>query len=107
MAHYYIEFLEPKEGVSQEDFQGMVQSAAERWAKEHPEDELVLSIGRTWRLGPRPAYMTIWRLKDLGALGRWNEEFQKPKIAENHAELTEVATIVEAGLYADVGQEVW
>ena len=26
--------------------------ASDRWAEQHPEDELVLNIGRTWRLGP-------------------------------------------------------
>lgn len=105
--YYYIEFVEPTPGVSQQRFQAIVKMSAERWAREHPEDELVLSIGRTWRLGPKPTYMTIWKIKDLNALQRWNEEFQKPDIIEKHSEFTEVATIVDAGLYADLGHEVW
>jgi hypothetical protein len=103
---YYIEFVERNAGVSQERFQEIVKMSTERWAREHPEDELVLNIGRTWRLGPKPTYMTIWKIKDLGTLQRWTEEFQTPNIIEKHSEFTEVATIVDAGLYEDLGREV-
>ena len=51
--HYYVEFVEPKPGVSQKRFQEVVAMASDRSAAAHPEDELVLNIGRTWRLGPR------------------------------------------------------
>jgi hypothetical protein len=106
--HYYIEFVEPKPGVSQKRFQEVVTMASDRWAAAHPEDELVLNIGRTWRLGPRPGvYMTVWRVSDLKVLQRWDDEFQRARIQEEHSEFTEVATIVDAGLYADLGHEVW
>lgn len=61
---YYIEFVEPKPGVTQEQFQQVVSASNERWARDHPDDELVLLIGRTWRLGPKPPYLAIWRIKD-------------------------------------------
>jgi hypothetical protein len=106
--HYYIEFLEPKPGISQRELQKVVAASSDQWAREHPDDELVLNIGRTWRLGPRPGvYMTVWRVRDLAVLKRWDEEFQNPRIAEEHSEFTRVATIVDAGLYADLGAEVW
>lgn len=104
---YYIEFFEAKQGVEQVRFQQVVKMANERWAREHPEDELVLSIGRTWRLGPKPPYMTIWKVKDATVLARWSSEFGQQDIVEKHAEFTDVATIVDAGLYEDVGSEVW
>jgi hypothetical protein len=104
---YYIEFVEPKPGVSQQQFQEVVAMSSERWARDHPEDELVLNIGRTWRLGPRPPYMTIWRVKDSTVLERWRSEFRQPGTISNHAEFTDVATIVDAGLYEDLGGEVW
>jgi hypothetical protein len=107
-VYYYVEFVEPKPGVTQKRFQEVVAMASDRWAAEHPEDELVLNIGRTWRLGPRPGvYMTVWRVRDLAVLERWDEEFQKTRIQEEHSEFTEVATIVDAGVYADLGHEVW
>jgi hypothetical protein len=104
---YYIEFIEPKPGVTQQRFQEVVAMATDRWAREHPEDEVVLNIGRTWRLGPRPPYMTIWKIKDASVLQRWNGEFQTPKIIADHDEFREVATIVDGGLYEDLGGEVW
>lgn len=104
---YYIEFIEPKPGISQEEFQRGVVADTRRWAEHHPEDELVLNIGRTWRLGPQPAYMSIWKIKDAMVLQRWTEEFQTPEIIKDHAEFSQVATIVEAGLYEDIGAEVW
>ena len=104
--YYYIEFLECKSGIAQERFQSVVQMASERWANDHPDDELLLNIGRTWRLGPRPTYMTVWKIKDLATLERWNSSFKESSIMENHREFEEVATIVDAGLYADLGEEV-
>jgi hypothetical protein len=107
-VYYYIEFVEPKPGVSQQRFQEVVTMASDRWAAEHPDDELVLNIGRTWRLGPRPGlYLTVWRVSDLAVLERWDREFQKARIQDEHSEFAEVATIVDAGMYADIGREVW
>src|SRR6202007_2857937 len=90
---YYIEFVEKNEGVSQTEFQQVVRASNERWAAEHPDDELVMIIGRTWRLGPPPTYMVIWRIRDFAAFETWNAEFRKESILENHAEFREVGTI--------------
>lgn len=103
---YYIEFVEKNEGVSQQEFQDVVRASNERWAAEHPDDELVMIIGRTWRLGPRPTYMVIWRIKDFAAFEAWNAEFRKTHVLENHAEFRDVGTIVNAGVYEDLGSEV-
>jgi hypothetical protein len=104
---YYIEFVEPRDGVTQEEFQRVVRMSNDRWATNHPEDELVLSIGRTWRLGPRPPYLTIWKIRDLDTVKRWTGEFHEPQILENHGEFRSVARIVDAGLYEDLGDEIW
>ncbi len=103
---YYIEFVEKNPGVSQERFQQVVRHSSERWAAEHPEDELLLNIGRTWRMGPKPTYMTVWKIKDFSAFQTWNAEFQKADIRDKHGEFEEVATIVDAGVYEDLGDEV-
>jgi hypothetical protein len=103
---YYIEFVEKNEGISQKEFQDVVRASNEQWAAEHPNDELVMMIGRTWRLGPRPTYMTIWRIKDFAAFEVWNTEFQKERILQEHAEFRAVGTIVDAGVYEDLGSEV-
>ncbi len=104
---YYIEFVEPKPGVTQEQFQQVVSASNERWARDHPDDELVLLIGRTWRLGPKPPYLAIWRIKDASTLTRWSTEFQDTETMADHLQFRDVATIVDAGLYEDIGTEVW
>lgn len=103
---YYIEFVEKNPGISQKRFQEIVRMSNERWEREHPGDELVMIIGRTWRMGPKPTYMTIWRIKDFAAFETWNSEFQKTDIIDKHEEFNEVATIVDAGVYEDLGHEV-
>ena len=101
---YYIEFVEKNDGVSQQRFQEVVRMSNERWAAAHPDDELVMIIGRTWRLGPKPTYMVVWKIKDFTAFEAWNSEFRKPQIIENHAEFEEVATIIDAGVYEEIGR---
>ena len=103
---YYIEFVERNPGVPQRRFQEIVRMSNERWQREHPEDELVLMIGRTWRMGPKPGYMVIWRIQDFSTFQRWNEEFARADTLQKHGEFEEVGTIVDAGVYEDLGQEI-
>ena len=103
---YYIEFVEKNEGVSQQRFQEVVKASNERWAAQHPDDELVMIIGRTWRLGPKPTYMVVWRIEGWSTFDNWNNEFRKEQILANHDEFRDVGTIVDAGVYEDLGSEV-
>jgi hypothetical protein len=108
---YYIEFMEKNPSVSQERFKEAVRSTEEGWQRDHPEDELVMMIGRTWRMGPRPGYMTIWKIKDFTTLKQWDEEFRKPKTLteqeqQQQKEFNDVVTIVDAGVYEDLGCEI-
>jgi hypothetical protein len=103
---YYIEFVEKNDGVPQQRFQEVVRMTNERWAATHPGEELLLIIGRTWRLGPKPGYMVVWKIKDFTTFETWNSEFRKQQILENHGEFEAVGKIVDAGVYEDLGSEV-
>jgi hypothetical protein len=103
---YYIEFVERNEGVPQRRFQEVVRMSNERWAANHPGEELVMIIGRTWRLGPKPTYMVVWKIKDFTTFETWNAEFRKQEILDDHDEFNAVGTIVDAGVYEDLGDEV-
>jgi hypothetical protein len=103
---YYIEFVEKNDGVPQQRFQEVVRMSNERWAAAHPDDELLMIIGRTWRLGPKPTYMVVWRIKDFTTFETWNSEFRTQRILDDHGEFEEVGTIVDAGVYEDLGSEV-
>src|SRR5215472_1755817 len=76
------------------------------WRRQHPEDELVLPIGRTWHMRPKPGYMVIWRIKDVTTFEHWNAEFAKQTILDQHGEVEAMGTIVDAGVYEDIGHEV-
>jgi hypothetical protein len=103
---YYIEFVEKLPDVSQQRFQEVVRMSNERWAAAHPDDELLMIIGRTWRLGPKPTYMVVWRIKGWSTFENWDAEFRRQKILDEHEELGEVGTIVDAGVYEELGSEV-
>ena len=103
---YFIEFIEPRPGVPLERFRDVVKTHVERWAREHPEDELVLNVGRTWWLGPEPAYITAWRIGGVDTLARWQQAISEPDAGEHHDEFSVVARIVQAGLYEDLGEEL-
>ena len=46
-------------------------------AWDDPDDELVLNVGRTLRLGPHPAYMAFWKCKNvMKRLDEWETHFR-------------------------------
>ena len=50
-------------GIDLETFRAQAAQGQEGWDSGY-EDELVLSVGRTWRLGPDPGYMTVWHTRN-------------------------------------------
>ena len=97
---YYIEFFRKREGVPIDEFHKHVREDYEGWMKEHPEDELVLLIGRTWRLGPTPGYICIWKLKDFSRLDAMKQEMPPPH------EMEAAPVVIEyAGCYEEFGEE--
>ena len=106
---YYIEFIEKKEEVPSKVFQEVLKRHCSRWTpdkRSEEEGQIILSIGRTWRLGPRPAYMIIWRITDLGAFERWVHASATPEQLEDDRRFMEVARIVDGGVYENIGDEI-
>jgi hypothetical protein len=71
------------------------------WEASWSEDQLILSIGRTWRLGPEPDYMTVWHTPTagLGRLDEWDRLFRSGAAAEVEKPFRELAHIERAGCY--------
>jgi hypothetical protein len=103
---YFVEFLEPREGILIEEFRRVVRDHANRWAVEHPDDELVMNVGKTWWLGGEPSYMTVWKISGAAVLDRWGSEFESSTASVRHEEFSRVARIVRSGLYANIGEEI-
>ena len=97
---YYVEFFSKREGVALKDFYKHVKEDYAAWVEENPEDELLLLIGRTWRLGPKPNYIAIWKIKDMSRFDEW-----KKKMPSNEIMLSGVSIIENAGIYEDFGME--
>jgi len=98
---YYIEFFSKKEGVPFEQFYKEIREGYDQWMKDHPKDELVLLLGRTWRLGPKPNYMAIWKIKDFTRFDEWKNEMPGPEEIERGVQIIEFA-----GTYEEFGEEV-
>ncbi len=97
---YYVEHFSKREGVPIEEFYREVKESYAQWLRNHPEDELVLLIGRTWRLGPKPNYMAIWKIRDFARFDQWRKDMPGPSVMEKGAQVIEFA-----GVYEDFGQE--
>ncbi len=55
---------------------------------------------------PRSNYMTVWRVNDFSAFQIWNSKFRKADIRRKRGEFEEASAIVDAGRYANLGDEV-
>ena len=114
----YIEFTSrrPQPGLREDDrgalavepfesqlqrFHRAVLEGQSGWEGSWSEDQMLLSVGRTWRLGPEPEYMTVW-YTPTGGFGRiddWDEIFRSGAAAEAEKPFREVARIERAGCY--------
>jgi hypothetical protein len=103
---YYIEFFSRNPGVELDRFHRGVQDNFDHWQQLYPQDELIMMIGRTFRMGPQPNYMAVWRAHSFARLDEWKAAFDtSPEAARAFAEFAEVATIEYAGVYEDFGEE--
>jgi hypothetical protein len=73
----YIEYISRNPGVSAEAFRRVVGSMQTGWERHQEDDDLLLfNVGRTWRVGPEPEFLTVWCSKaGLDRLDRWEELF--------------------------------
>ena len=60
MALIYVEYITPKPGVALQDFHKIAGKQQAAWDQAFAEDELLLNLARTWRIGPLPPYLCIW-----------------------------------------------
>ena len=71
------------------------------WEDSWSEDQLILSVGRTWRLGPEPEYMTVWYTPTAGLarIDEWDKVFRSGEADALEKPFSEVARIERAGCY--------
>ena len=97
----YIEYITRRAGVSREAFHAVAGRGQAGWAKGYAEDQLILNLGRTWRVGPEPEYVSVWynENKGLERLGEWEAIFASGEAASFEDAFFLVARIDRAGCY--------
>ena len=62
---------------------------------------MILSVGRTWRLGPEPEYLTAWQTPTAGfeRIDAWDKVFRSGEADDLEKPFREVARIDRAGCY--------
>jgi hypothetical protein len=113
----YIEFTSrrPQPGIREdrgalalESFESQLQrfhravlAGVSGWEGSWSEDQMILSVGRTWRLGPEPEYLTAWYTPTagLGRIDEWDKVFRSGEADEIEKPFREVARIERAGCY--------
>jgi hypothetical protein len=117
----YIEFTSrrPQPGLRESDrgtlavesfesqlqrFHRAVVAGQSGWEGSWSEDQMILSVGRTWRLGPEPEYMTVWYTPTagLGRIDDWDKVFRSGEADQIEKPFREVARIERAGCYEEL-----
>jgi hypothetical protein len=94
----YIEYISRLPGVSLQHFH--FAAAQQEWSAEY-EDQLVLNLGRTFRMGPEPSYVAVWYTPNGGLerIDEWNRIF-KSGVARHMEEPFHMAARIDtAGCY--------
>ena len=73
----YIEYISRRPGNALEAFHAVQGRGHATWADAYSGDRLILDLGRTWRIGPEPEYLTVWYNADAGLdrLDAWAHAF--------------------------------
>lgn len=96
----YAEFIERDRRIPLEIHQ--VFSRQDQWSGEG--DEKVVNIARTKAIGPPPAYLCCWRIKDISRMDEWEAHFRSPEARQDVAEWATYHALdfQRAGLYDEV-----
>jgi hypothetical protein len=77
----YVEFISRDPGIPREIFRYIGDQSAS-WVQAD-RDQFLGQLGRTMRIGPHPAYLTIFRVDGLARLQEWEDYFLSDKYPSN------------------------
>ena len=97
----YVEFISRLAGISLEEFHRRSRGAQTLWADSYGDDQIVLNVGRTWRIGPEPEYLCVWFTPGQGLerIDDWEHLFGAGAHDTVNVEFEAVARIDRAGCY--------
>ena len=97
----YIEYISRRHGIDLDEFHEAMAKGQEGWDAGYGEDQLVLSAGRTWRMGPEPEYLGVWYSPGFSfeRVDDWDQIFRSGEADQYEEPFRKVARIDEAGCY--------
>jgi hypothetical protein len=97
----FIEYLSRKHGVSLEEFHKAAHSERYQWASRFSEDTLILNVARTWWLGPKPDYVTVWYTPGSGLqrLDEWEQIAWSKVMAEEERSFLDACEVEMTGCF--------
>lgn len=97
----YIEFISRRPGVGLHEFHKVAGGGQSGWADDYADDISVLSIGRTWRMGPEPEYLQVWYTPSAGLerIDFWERAFKSGEADAFEEPFRLAARIDRSGCY--------
>jgi hypothetical protein len=104
----YVEYISRRPGVGIKDFHAAVIAAQTGWDTTYAEDQLLLSAGRTWRLGPEPEYVHVWYSPGCGLdrIDAWERIFRSGEADHQEGPAQRVMRIDRAGCYQPLQEPI-
>ena len=101
MSLVYLEFISRRPGVSLEQFHAVAGYGQTGWADDNAEDVLLANLGRSWRTGPEPEYISFWYTPGQGfnRFDDWERIFRSGEAEEFEEPFRLAARIDRAGSY--------
>lgn len=74
----YLEFVSRRPGIGLHEFHTVVGGGQTGWSGDYADDIAVLNLGRSWRMGPEPEYLTAWYAPNAGLdrIDEWERVFR-------------------------------
>jgi hypothetical protein len=97
----YIEYISRRPGVSLQTFHEVAGRGQSGWAGEYEDDQLVLNLARTWRIGREPEYVAVWynAASGLERIEEWERVFTSGEASHFEEPFKLAARIDSAGCY--------
>ena len=104
----YVEYRSRNPGVDVATFHSIVGRRTEAWADSYPDDQLLLNVGRTWRLGPEPEYLVVYYTPNYGLerLEDWERIFKSGEAERLEAQTRATGRIDMAGCFVALADPI-
>jgi hypothetical protein len=101
---YLLEFFSRKDGVTLQDFHATATASLRELEREFHPDRLEVVMGRSFRMGPHPGYISIWWIEGIDRLPQRRQRLTDPAAQDALQRFQSVATVNFAGVYDDMGE---